>query len=175
VGVPGEAVGGKDFAGAANVLYGSVTGITASGDQFWHQDSSNINNTAETDDEFGLSVAIGDFDGNGFGDLAVGVPLEDLTNGVDAGAVNVLYGSSAGLTSTADDFWNQDVDGINNKVEDGDVFGYRVAAGNFDGNGYADLLVGVPAEDLSGGEDAGAVNVIYGTATGLDDQGDDFW
>jgi uncharacterized delta-60 repeat protein len=175
VGVPGEGVGSKAGAGAVNILLGSATGLTATGTEFWNQDSSNINNTAETGDNFGLSVAIGDFDGNSFGDLAAGVPFENLTNGSDAGSVNVIYGSASGLTSTADDFWNQDVDGIANKVEKDDWFGYSVAAGDFDGDTFDDLLVGVPVESLSGGAYAGAANVIYGTATGLDDPGDQFW
>jgi hypothetical protein len=175
VGVPGEGVGSHSTAGAVNIVLGSAAGLSAAGAEFWNQDSPNINNTAETDDEFGLSVAFGDFDGNGFADLAAGVPYEDLTHGVDAGAVNVIYGSASGLTSVADDFWNQDVDGINNVVEKADLFGYSVGAGDFDGDGFDDLMAGVPLEDLSGGADAGAVNVIYGTASGLDDPGDQFW
>jgi hypothetical protein len=175
VGVPGEGVSGHAGAGAVNILLGSASGLTATGTEFWTHDSSNINNTAESGDNFGTSVAIGDFDGNGFGDLAAGVPLENLTNGTDAGAVNVIYGSASGLTSAADDFWNQDVDGIANKVEKDDWFGYSVAAGDFDGDSFDDLLVGVTFESLSGGAYAGAANVIYGTATGLDDPGDQFW
>jgi hypothetical protein len=175
VGVPGEGVNSHSGAGAVNILLGSASGLTATGTEFWSQDSSNINNTAESGDNFGTSVAIGDFDGNSYGDLAVGVPLENLTNGTDAGAVNVIYGSASGLTSAADDFWNQDVDGIANKVEKDDWFGYSVAAGNFDGDTFDDLLVGVTFESLTGGVYAGAANVIYGTATGLDDPGDQFW
>jgi hypothetical protein len=175
VGVPGEGVSSHSDAGAANVILGSGTGLTATGTEFWSQDSSNVNNTAEKNDDFGLSVAIGDFDGDGFGDLAAGVPFENLTNGTDAGAVNVLYGTASGLTSAADDFWNQDVDGIANKVENDDWFGYAVAAGNFDGDGFDDLVAGVPLESLSGGEFAGAANVIYGTTKGLDDPGDQIW
>jgi hypothetical protein len=175
IGVPGEGVGSHSTAGAVNVILGSAAGLSAAGTEFWNQDSPKINNTGETDDEFGFSVAFGDFDGNGFADLSAGVPYEDLTNGVDAGAVNVIYGSASGLTSAADDFWNQDVDGINNVVEKSDLFGYSVGAGDFDEDGFDDLMAGVPLEDLSGGADAGAVNVIYGTVSGLDDPGDQFW
>lgn len=175
VGVPGETVGGDEFAGAVNVLYGSVAGLTSTGDQLWNQDSTNINNTAEAGDQFGLAVGIGDFDGNGFHDLAVGVPTEVIDTKIDAGAVNVIYGSAAGLTATDDDFWNQNSEFINDKVETDDWFGYRVASGDFDGDGYGDLIVGVPEENLTGGSNAGAVNIIYGSATGLDAAGDDFW
>jgi uncharacterized delta-60 repeat protein len=175
VGVPGEPVGGDAFAGAVSVLYGSASGLTASGDQIWNQDSSGINNGAEPSDQFGLAVGTGDFDGNGFDDLAVGVPTENLEDKADVGAVNVIYGTAGGLSSTGDDFWNQGVTDINSDLDADDWFGYRVAGGDFDGDGFDDLLSGVPAEDLSGGVDAGGASAIYGSASGLSAAGDDFW
>jgi hypothetical protein len=175
VGAEGEGVGSVTRAGAVNLAFGSAGGLTSSGSEFWSQDSANVDNTAEEDDGFGSSVAFGDFNGDHRADLAVGVPLEDLTNGGDAGAVNVLYGSASGLTATNDDFWNQDVEGIGNKVEVGDLFGWAVAAGDFDGDGRDDLLIGVPGEGLKAGDRAGAVNVIYGSSTGLVSTGDQFW
>jgi hypothetical protein len=42
----------------------------------------------------------GDFNGDGFADLAIGVPEEDTGGAEDAGAVNVIYGSASGLTAT---------------------------------------------------------------------------
>jgi len=179
VGAPGETVGSIGAAGAVNVALGSAAGLTATGAEYWNQNTAGVLNKAETDDEFGFSVVIGDFDGNGFGDLAVGVPFEDLLSGgvsrEDAGGVNVLYGSAAGLTSTDDDFWNQDNPGIEGSVETGDWFGYAVGTGDFDGNGFDDLLVGVPLEDIAGLGDPGGANVIYGTLTGLDSAGNKFW
>jgi hypothetical protein len=175
IGVPGETVVDKDFAGAVNVLYGSGAGLSTVGDQLWHQATADINNRAEVDDQFGLAVGTGDYDGNGFDDLAVGVPTENLANGVDAGAVNVIYGSVSGLIAAGDDFWNQDVTDIKNKVEDSDWFGYRVAGGDFNGDGFDDLLTGVPEEDLNGNANAGGASAIYGSVSGLDAAGDDFW
>jgi hypothetical protein len=179
VGVPGEAVGVIATAGAVNVLFGSALGLTATGNEFWNQNSAGVRNKSETDDEFGLSVAIGDFDGDGFGDLAVGVPFEDLPSGglsrEDAGAVNVLYGSATGLTSDDDDFWSQDSPDIDGIVETGDWFGYAVGTGDFNGDGFDDLITGVPLEDVGGIADAGGANVIYGTLTGLSASGNQFW
>jgi hypothetical protein len=174
-GIPGEIVGGKDDAGAVSVLYGSISGLTATGDQRWTQNSTNINNKAETLDQLGLAVGTGDFNGDGFADLAVGVPTENLDGGEDGGAVNVIYGSVAGLTSAGDDFWHQDVTDINNSVKASDLFGYFVTGGDFDGDGFDDLLTSVVGQDISGQADAGGVSAIYGSASGLAAAGDDFW
>jgi FG-GAP repeat protein len=175
VGVPGEGIETHAGAGAVNLLFGSPVGLTAAGTQFWNQASTDINGKAETGDNFGLSVAIGDFDDDGFGDLASGVPLEDLNDKDDAGSVSVIYGSGVGLTSTDDQLWDQDSEGIGNKVEKNDWFGYSVGVGDFDGDGFTDLIAGVPFENFSNGSDAGGANVIYGTSGGLTSTGDQFW
>ena len=65
-------------AGIVQVLYGSPGGLTASGDQVWHQDSPGIADNPETSDNFGAALATGDFNGDGFDDLVVGVPEEDI-------------------------------------------------------------------------------------------------
>ena len=119
-------------------------------------------------------MAAGDFNGDGLADLAVGVPYDDLP-GIrgqgwvyDAGAVNVIYGSYAGLSATmyADQYWHQNVAGVEDTAEAADNFGYAVAVGDFNGDGSDDLAIGVPGEDVSGVQDAGAVNVLYGSGLG---------
>lgn len=107
-----------------------------------------------------------DFDGNGYADLAVGVPEEDLGWRADAGMVQVLYGSVSGPTAR-DQVWHQNRPGIKGGAEPGDGFGSATASGDFDGDGYADLAIGIPGEDLGGYADTGAVQVLYGSAGGL--------
>jgi hypothetical protein len=170
-----------------NVLYGSSTGLsaTAPDDQFWHQSSSGVMDVAEAGDLFGSSLAAGDFNGDGYDDLAIGVSFEEIGSITRAGAVNVLYGTSNGLSATApdDQFWHQNSPGVRDVAEAYDHFGTSgyetgsLAAGDFNGDGYDDLVIGVPFEDIGAIANAGAVNVLYGTSTGLsatapDDQ---FW
>ena len=184
VGVPLEDVGSVTDAGAVNVIYGSVTGLTATGNQFWTQDSSdqfgNVLDQAEEGDQFGIALAAGDFDGDGFSDLAIGVRGEDIDVGlvrtrVDAGAVNVLYGSASGLTAANNQFWTQDSPDILDLTERGDLFGFSLGWGDFNGDSIGDLVVGVPFEDVGTIADAGAINVIYGSGSGLSATGNQFW
>lgn len=64
---------------------------------------------------------MGDFNGDGIADLALGVAGEDL-NPVDAGAVNVLYGAAAALSSANNQLWHQDSAGVLDATEANDLF-----------------------------------------------------
>lgn len=176
IGVPGAGDSGESNGGAVHIVYGSSTGLTTTGDQVFHQDSSGVKGAAEIDDQFGDVLAAGDFDCDGFDDLVIGVPLEGISTASDAGAVHVLYGSSSGV-STADDIWYQGASGVNGSPEAGDHFGAALAAGNFDGDtsgGLAceDLAIGAPDEDVGSTSDAGFVYSLLGGASGLSTTGD---
>jgi hypothetical protein len=103
VGVPDENVGSIPAAGGVNVLYGAAGGLTGSGSQFFTQ----VGSAPEPADFFGAALATGDFNHDGFADLAVGAPFEDAGSTVDAGAVSVLYGSAGGLTRTGGQIFTQ--------------------------------------------------------------------
>jgi FG-GAP repeat len=163
VGIPGEDVGGVVDAGAVNVLYGSGAGLTGAGSQQFIQ----VGSAAETDDEFGWALAAGDFNNDGFADLAVGAPFENVGATVDAGAVSVLYGSPGGLTTSGGQLFVQPV----SAVETGDQFGWSLAAGDFNNDGNADLGVGAPFERVGTTDGAGAVSALYGSGAGLTTSG----
>jgi hypothetical protein len=167
VGAPGESLGSTFSAGAVNVLYGSAVGLTRSGSQTFTQNSPGVGSTAEHDDAFGFALTPGDFDNDGFADLAVGAPGESIGSIIGAGAANVLYGTATGLTGSGSQLFTQDSSGVGSTAEEFDLFGFALAAGDFDNDGFADLAVGAPVESIGSIINAGAVNVLYGTPTGL--------
>jgi hypothetical protein len=168
VGAPTETVGTSAGAGAVSVFLGSASQLSAAAAQTLVQ-GPGVGGVAEAGDQFGSALAAGFFD-TGPSDLAIGAPFEDLGAATDAGAVNVVYGSNTGLVGRNQTL-TQDSPGVVGTAEPGDLFGVALARGiflnNFNGDDFADLAIGAPGEDVGAATDAGAVNVQYGSATGL--------
>jgi len=138
--------------GAVFLYFGSPTGIHAPAAQ-----ELQIN---VTDARLGWSVArIGDVNGDGFADLAVGAP--GFTDGESQeGRVLVYYGSVTGFVTPAT--WTLDGNEVDAQI------GYLGlgGAGDFNGDGYGDVIVGEPVLD-AGGVDAGRILLFPGGPTGL--------
>ncbi|MFO7679884.1 MAG: hypothetical protein R6X34_07515 [Chloroflexota bacterium] len=174
VGVPYEDVGNPAVsdAGMVQVLYGSASGLSADGDQTLYQGAFNLEDSAEADDRFGSTLAAADFDADGYTDLAIGVHREDIGAVLNAGAVQVLYGAANGINASRDQFWHQDANGVADTAEAVDYFGFSLAVGDANHDGYADLSVGIPREDIGAIANAGAVQIFYGApSTGLTAEG----
>jgi hypothetical protein len=173
VGTPFESIRGVPEAGAVSVLYSA--GRLRGADETFHQAKRGIKGGAEEGDRFGHALTAGDFDGDGEDDLAVGTWLEDLGSIADAGAVNVLYGSEAHGVTRRDDFWSQGSRGVKGIEQPFDNFGRVLTSGDFDGDGWWDLVAAAPGDSVQGFRDAGALNVIYGNRGGLHEARDDLW
>ncbi len=111
-------------------------------------------------DRFGASVAsLGDLDGDGVGDLAVGAHRDD-DGGIDRGALWVLFLNTDGTVKSHQKISDTEGD-FTGVLNDSDIFATTVASlGDLDGDGVGDLAVGAPLDD-DGGTDRGAVWVLF--------------
>lgn len=134
-GAPNAKVGEVKYAGQAVVLYGSPAGVTPTKRQLLTQASPGVPGTPEEGDGFGEVSAVGDFDGDGFSDLAVTADGENAGVGV----LTVVWGSKSGLSGgvTLADPDPLASPGSQNRR----VWGGKLAAGDFDGDGKDELVV----------------------------------
>ena len=118
----------------------------------------------------GRSIAAGDVNGNGYDDIVVGQPVAAESGAVSGGQVTMIPGASTGFTTTGMTKITQDTAGVAGANESGDALGTSVSVGDFNADGYADVLTGAPNEDItrSGNRsNAGAVWLFKGTSSGL--------
>jgi hypothetical protein len=164
-------------AGRVAILYGSRLGPDRSRTQFWTENEIAGPASSELGDEFGLALATGDFDRDGFDDLAIGHPKEGLT-AEKSGSVTILMGSATGLIDTRTREISSGLEGFAGPSGQGkQLYGAGLAAGDFDGDGHADLAIGVPEDDVDGIADVGSETVLYGAlfADGVDNGDTSFW
>ncbi len=124
---------------------------------------------AFANDGLGRTFAVGDFNGDGYDDLAV-AEMESLV-GQSEGAVRILYSSFGGLLASGAlpaqliyDFIPETGTLDREALDD---FGSALAAADFDCDGKDDLAVGIPGEDIGAANDAGAVLILQGSSLGL--------
>jgi hypothetical protein len=160
---------------AALALPGTAAGqLATSPAQFWLQTSAGIDLPDQDDAYFGSALAAGDFNGDGFDELAIGIPEYDLTDLFDVGLVLVMPGSWEGPLASGIDLWTQNGSALVDEGEEDDGFGRTLAVGDFNNDGYDDLAVGVPNEGIDLVAHAGAVQILYGSVGGLSTAGDQF-
>jgi hypothetical protein len=162
-------------AGAAMVLFGSRTGLTADGLRRWDQGTAGIAGRPERYDRFGGALATGDFDGDQHDELVIGVAYDRIADAEGAGSVHVLHGSSDGPTADGAQHWTPGRNGLRGQTADTNSFGDAFAVGSFTGNGHLDLAIGSPGWSSIDTGSAGAVHVLYGSSSGLTAQGNQQW
>ncbi|MGW2764283.1 FG-GAP-like repeat-containing protein [Streptomyces sp. NPDC001275] len=119
-------------AGGVTVIPGGLDGPAAASKVTINQDSPGVPGSSAPGDHFGAATAWGDVNGDGYADLAIGVPGKDDGHGhADRGAVTVLYGPrlNSGFSYTT-----------SGATPTGARFGSAVAVGDFDGDGRADVF-----------------------------------
>ncbi|MDT5041643.1 MAG: hypothetical protein QOE51_2628 [Actinoplanes sp.] len=170
VGDDAATIGGKPAAGAVISIRGSSTGMSATTAKVFSQDTSGVAGATEAKDWFGGAIAVGDATGDGYGDVLIGAPGEDIGSLADAGSVILLRGSSSGLTGTGSQSLDQSSSLVPGSAEADDAFGYTTSLLNLDGKGTREALVGSPGEAV--GDDtpdakSGTVTAFPTTSAGL--------
>jgi hypothetical protein len=158
VGATGDDDGGMDR-GAVYILFMNASG-TVRAQQKLSSTVGGLTGALDNFDQFGASLAfLGDLDGDGVPDLAVGTPFDD-DGGFDRGAVYILFLNANG-TVRARQKISSAVGGFTGLLDNFDAFGFSVASlGDLDGDGVTDLAVGAEGDD-DGGSGRGAVYILF--------------
>ena len=158
------------YSGASYVVFGKAGGFAASIDLSTLNGSNGFKLSGATMDHMsGFSVsAAGDIDGDGFDDVLVGAPSAD-PNAPDAGATYVVFGKASGFSANLNLSTLDGTNGFRISGEDQDDHsGSSVsAAGDVNGDGFDDLIIGAASGNQSGGLHAGAIYVVFGNANGF--------
>ncbi|WP_406099097.1 FG-GAP repeat protein [Streptomyces sp. NBC_01013] len=150
--------GGESMTGGVvGVYYGSAgdgpVGAEGPGTPpvWWTQDTSGVPGGSEAGDGWGADLSVADTDGDGYADVAIGAPGEDIGTLADAGAVWVLRGAAGGLTATGAASWDQDSLNVPGTPEKGDHWGGQARLTDPDKDGRAGLLTAAPGENAGDG------------------------
>ena len=176
IGASGAGPNGDSRAGETYVVYGGASAPGTGGElDLSALDGTNgfILNGIDADDYSGWSVSsAGDFNGDGYDDLIIGARDADPNEDSAAGEIYVVYGG-ASAPGTGGELDLSALDGTNGFILTGvDMFdntGFSVSsAGDVNGDGYDDLIIGASGADPNGDSNAGETYVIYGGATGTE-------
>ncbi len=153
------AYGASSYAGKTYLIYGSST---LSGTKALS--TADVTFTGVLDgDNSGYSVSTaGDVNGDGYDDILIGAFGADPASGTNAGETYLIYGSSS-LIGTVD-LLDANVTFTGKAIDD--QSGYSVSsAGDVNGDGYDDILIGANGADPGGNLSAGETYLIYGSST----------
>lgn len=142
--------------GLVGVYYGGADGPkgleSEDGDPaWWSQNSPGVPGAGEHGDAWGAELSVGDVDGDGYADVAIGAPGEDIGTLREAGAVWLLRGSAQGLTARGAQSFDQNSPDVPGTAEADDQWGAQVRLADADADGLTELLASAPGEDTGDG------------------------
>ncbi len=171
IGAPGVDANGIDEPGACYVIFGTTAGFES---PFQLSDLNNesgfvINGIARRDRLAAASEA-GDFNHDGVDDLLLSSTFADINGELGVGQVYIVFGKTTGF---GDRFDLSDLDGENGLIINGrrefDFTGNSLSqAGDVNGDGIDDILIGAMSADYSGNTAAGLAYLVYGSDSGLE-------
>lgn len=149
--------------GAVAVVLGGPKGQNAAVKPKWiTQDAAGVPGADETGDGLGASASVGDLDGDGYGEVVVGLPGEDVGTAKDAGGVLVFKGRASGITGADTKVIGQSTANVPGADENGDAFGGEVHVVAPAKGVPATLAVAAPGENTN----QGGVWLFKGSRTG---------
>ncbi|MFJ6088107.1 FG-GAP-like repeat-containing protein [Streptomyces sp. NPDC092369] len=108
-----------------------------------------------------------DFDGDGYADVAIGAPGATVNGKAGAGYIAVDYGMAEGPNGVKRQLVSQNRYGVPGTAETGDRFGAHLTAADLDADGFTDLVVSSPGEDIGDAQNVGRYTVLWGSVGGL--------
>lgn len=169
LGAPAANVAGLSDAGAVYVYDRATNGAWSMQEEI-RLGESGYAGPPQQSEQLGGSLGVGNFNGDDYEDLAIGLALRDVNGDNAAGAVLVVYGSPAGLTSAGHRFFDRDDPLVPGSAHAFDLFGLSLASADFDDDGYDDLAVAARGAhcNLDGtGPRGGGVTILRGAPAGL--------